>query len=106
MRRKKLVAALLLVAHTQHCTALLAPQATRKTEPLRRQLATVDAWITGQRRDQSPTRADVPVAQIDTAFAAPGRTLLKFNPFLPKILYNLFNIVNFPPRRSMISFGW
>lgn len=53
----------------------------RKTAPLRRQLATVDAWITGQRRDQSPTRSDVPVAQIDTLFAAPGRTLLKFNPF-------------------------
>lgn len=53
----------------------------RKTEPLRRQLATVDAWITGQRRDQSPTRTDVPVAQLDTTFAAPGRSLLKFNPF-------------------------
>ena len=30
----------------------------RKVAPLRRKLATVDAWITGQRRDQSPgTRA-------------------------------------------------
>ena len=55
--------------------------AIRKTEPLRRKLATVDAWITGQRRDQSPTRAQVPVAQLDTTFAAPGKTLLKFNPF-------------------------
>ncbi|MBC53985.1 MAG: phosphoadenylyl-sulfate reductase [Gammaproteobacteria bacterium] len=53
----------------------------RKTEPLRRQLAGVDAWITGQRKDQSPTRTDVPVAQLDTVFAAPGKTLLKFNPF-------------------------
>lgn len=53
----------------------------RKVEPLRRKLATVDAWITGQRRDQSPTRTDVPIAQIDTASAAPGQTLLKFNPF-------------------------
>jgi phosphoadenosine phosphosulfate reductase len=53
----------------------------RKTEPLRRQLATVDAWITGQRKDQSPTRTDVPLAQLDTGFAAPGKTLLKFNPF-------------------------
>lgn len=53
----------------------------RKTEPLRRKLATVDAWITGQRKDQSPTRTDVPVAQLDTTFAANGKTLLKFNPF-------------------------
>lgn len=53
----------------------------RKTEPLRRQLATVDAWITGQRKDQSPTRTDVPLAQLDSTFAAPGKTLLKFNPF-------------------------
>jgi phosphoadenosine phosphosulfate reductase len=53
----------------------------RKTEPLQRKLATVDAWITGQRKDQSPTRTNVPVAQIDTTFAAPGKTLLKFNPF-------------------------
>src|SRR4051794_4917872 len=29
----------------------------RKVEPLNRALATVDAWITGLRRDQSPTRA-------------------------------------------------
>src|SRR5690554_243954 len=53
----------------------------RKTEPLRRKLATVDAWVTGQRKDQSPTRNLVPIAQIDTTFAAEGRTLLKFNPF-------------------------
>lgn len=54
--------------------------AIRKTEPLRRQLASFDAWITGQRRDQSPTRNNVPVAQLDTNFAGPGKTLLKFNP--------------------------
>ncbi|MDO8909034.1 MAG: phosphoadenylyl-sulfate reductase [Pseudohongiella sp.] len=53
----------------------------RKTEPLRRKLASVDAWITGQRKDQSPTRTNVPIAQIDTSFAGPGKTLLKFNPF-------------------------
>ncbi|ALO46229.1 phosphoadenylyl-sulfate reductase [Pseudohongiella spirulinae] len=52
----------------------------RKTEPLRRQLSTAQAWITGQRRDQSPTRTDVALAQVDTTFAAPGATLLKFNP--------------------------
>jgi len=32
----------------------------RKVEPLNRALADLDAWITGLRRDQSPTRADAP----------------------------------------------
>lgn len=53
----------------------------RKVEPLRRMLATVPAWITGQRKDQSPdTRADVPVVQVDAAFSTPDRPLLKWNP--------------------------
>jgi phosphoadenosine phosphosulfate reductase len=34
--------------------------AIRKVEPLTRALADLDAWITGLRRDQSPTRADAP----------------------------------------------
>jgi len=53
----------------------------RKVNPLRRKLATVDAWITGQRKDQSPgTRNDVPVVQIDDAFSTDEKTLVKFNP--------------------------
>ena len=53
----------------------------RKIEPLRRKLHTVDAWSTGQRKDQSPgTRAGIPVIQNDTTFARPGATLTKFNP--------------------------
>jgi phosphoadenosine phosphosulfate reductase len=32
----------------------------RKVEPLGRALADLDGWITGLRRDQSPTRADAP----------------------------------------------
>ncbi|SRR5712692_7746641 len=53
----------------------------RKVEPLRRALAPLAGWITGQRRDQSPaTRTQVPVVQIDSAFATEGRQLLKFNP--------------------------
>ncbi len=52
----------------------------RKTEPLRRKLATVDAWITGQRKDQSPTRSEIPVIQDDKLFARSGATLTKFNP--------------------------
>ena len=53
----------------------------RKIEPLKRKLATLDAWITGQRKDQSPgTRMGIPVIQEDTKFAGPGRTLTKYNP--------------------------
>jgi phosphoadenosine phosphosulfate reductase len=53
----------------------------RKIAPLRKQLLTVDAWITGQRRGQSPgTRAAVPVMQDDKAFARPDDKLTKFNP--------------------------
>lgn len=53
----------------------------RKVEPLRRALASMNAYLTGQRQDQSPaTRAAIPVVQFDTAFAAGGQSLVKFNP--------------------------
>ncbi len=53
----------------------------RKVEPLRRALAPLAAWITGQRRDQSPsTRAELPVVQLDPTFASDDHPLVKFNP--------------------------
>jgi phosphoadenosine phosphosulfate reductase len=53
----------------------------RKVAPLRRKLGTLDAWITGQRKDQSPsTRSNVPTIQADGAFSTPDRPLVKFNP--------------------------
>ena len=53
----------------------------RKVEPLIRALAPLRAWMTGQRRDQSPgTRAEVPVVQLDRTFGTPDRPLVKFNP--------------------------
>ena len=54
----------------------------RKVEPLRRQLSTVRAWVTGQRRDQSlGTRAKVPVVEVDGSFTGrAGAALWKFNP--------------------------
>ena len=59
----------------QECCAI------RKVEPLRRQLANLDAWITGQRQDQSPaTRAELPIVQIDKTFSTEERSLVKFNP--------------------------
>jgi len=58
----------------QECCAI------RKIEPLKRKLAEVDAWITGQRRDQSPTRTDVPAIQMDPAFSTPEHPIVKYNP--------------------------
>jgi len=53
----------------------------RKVEPLVRALKPLRAWVTGQRKDQSPgTRADVPVIQLDPTFGSPERPLVKFNP--------------------------
>jgi phosphoadenosine phosphosulfate reductase len=53
----------------------------RKVEPLQRALRPLAAWITGQRRDQSPgTRAAVPVVQSDPTFGSDTHPLVKFNP--------------------------
>ncbi len=53
----------------------------RKVEPLGRALAHVDAYITGQRKDQSPgTRAEIPVVQLDPGFGREDDPLVKFNP--------------------------
>lgn len=55
----------------------------RKVGPLRRKLLTLDAWVTGQRKDQSPgTRASIPVVQNDKVFARPNETLTKYNPLV------------------------
>ena len=56
----------------------------RKVQPLRRKLKTLKAWVTGQRKDQSPgTRMAVPAIQVDPVFegleGGPG-SLVKFNP--------------------------
>jgi phosphoadenosine phosphosulfate reductase len=47
----------------------------RKVEPLRRALSGRDAWITGLRRAQSVTRAELPAREFDAAHG-----LVKFNP--------------------------
>jgi phosphoadenosine phosphosulfate reductase len=53
----------------------------RKVEPLRKQLSGLRGWITGQRRDQSPTRSHVNVVDLDAAFkGVGGGELAKFNP--------------------------
>ncbi len=58
----------------QECCAI------RKIEPLKRKLSSLDAWITGQRRDQSATRTAVPFVQPDIAFSRPDHSITKYNP--------------------------
>jgi phosphoadenosine phosphosulfate reductase len=50
--------------------------AIRKLGPLVRALAGAEAWVTGLRREQGPTRAEVSVVEIDAANGG----LLKLNP--------------------------
>jgi len=52
----------------------------RKIEPLKRALRPFRAWTTGQRRDQSPTRTDVKVLEVDANFTGSAGPLLKLNP--------------------------
>ncbi|KAF0889548.1 hypothetical protein E2562_026961 [Oryza meyeriana var. granulata] len=56
----------------------------RKVRPLRRALRGLRAWITGQRKDQSPgTRASIPVVQVDPSFEGlegGAGSLIKWNP--------------------------
>ena len=54
--------------------------AVRKIQPLRRKLAHLDAWITGQRADQSVTRTELPIEQNDAAFSTASHPITKFNP--------------------------
>jgi phosphoadenosine phosphosulfate reductase len=50
----------------------------RKVVPLRRTLAGYDAWVTGLRRVDAPTRANTPIVQWDEA-----NGLVKVNPIAP-----------------------
>lgn len=49
--------------------------AMRKVEPLNRALADRDAWVTGMRREDAPTRTDITVVGWDTQ-----RSMVKVNP--------------------------
>jgi phosphoadenosine phosphosulfate reductase len=84
----------------------------RKIAPLRRKLSGVDAWLTGQRKDQSPTRTNVPVIEIDSAFSTPERSLIKFNPlanFTSEDVWNYIRMLEIPynslHERGFVSIG-
>lgn len=51
--------------------------AMRKVEPLSHSLAEYDAWITGVRRVEAPTRANTPIVEWDATFG-----LVKVNPLV------------------------
>jgi adenylyl-sulfate reductase (glutathione) len=60
--------------HKECCTI-------RKVAPLTRQLGSLKAWITGVRKDQSETRVDLPIVQVDGVFKGEGGgPLIKWNP--------------------------
>ena len=76
----------------------------RKVEPLRRALSKLDAWVTGLRSEQAPTRTDITKIEIDKA-----NGLFKVNPLASwkesevwdyiktnKVPYNKLHDQNFP----------
>nr|AAC26855.2 5'-adenylylsulfate reductase [Ulva intestinalis] len=78
----------------------------RKVRPLRRQLKTLQAWITGQRKDQSPgTRMEVPAVQVDPVFEGQSGgdgSLVKYNPLTNMTsaeVWNFLRIMNVPSNK-------
>lgn len=77
-----------LVDGHQECCAI------RKVAPLRRHLATLRAWITGQRRDQGATRTALPPQQPDPAFTGrDGAPLTKFNPLAEQTSEQVWTVI-------------
>lgn len=60
----------------------------RKVEPLTRILTKYEAWITGIRRDQAPTRANAKKIEYDTKFG-----LVKFNPIADWTSEDVWNYI-------------
>lgn len=60
----------------------------RKVEPLKRALAGRGAWITGQRRQQSTTRGELPLEEQDATF-----DLYKFNPLAEWSEDDVWNLI-------------
>ena len=75
----------------------------RKVEPLRRALLGYDAWVTGVRREEGPTRADAPVVSWDAAHG-----LVKINPLVRWTLQDLIDHTeaNLLPVNSLLGQGY
>ncbi len=63
----------------------------RKIEPMRRHLAGFDAWVSGIRRDQSPTRREIDVFEVDGQFSGMGVPLIKINPLANRTSGEVWN---------------
>jgi phosphoadenosine phosphosulfate reductase len=76
----------------------------RKVEPLNRALSTVDAWITGLRRDQSVTREELRNFEIDEGHDG----ILKINPLADWTEADIWNYVraNGVPYNSLHDKGF
>ena len=61
----------------------------RKVEPLRRALVGKSAWVTGLRREQSPTRGALPLTEYD-----PVHALQKFSPLADWTLNDVWRYVH------------
>lgn len=85
----------------------------RKVEPLKRGLAAYRAWVTGQRRDQSPvTRGDLAVVELDSQHVGAVGPLVKLNPlasFSSKQIWEYIRIEEVPynalHERGFVSIG-
>lgn len=88
----------------------------RKVRPLKRALKGLRAWITGQRKDQSPgTRSEIPVVQVDPAFEGMNGgkgSLVKWNPVANVDgldIWNFLRAMNVPVNtlhsRGFVSIG-
>ncbi|WP_457624079.1 phosphoadenylyl-sulfate reductase [Persephonella sp.] len=64
----------------------------RKVEPLQRVLKEIDVWITGMRRDQSPTRANI--GKVEAHKLPDGKTILKVNPIADWTRADVWRYVN------------
>lgn len=62
----------------------------RKVQPLKRMLSTLDAWITGLRRDQAVTRTVLQKLEIDNANGG----LIKLNPLAGWSLNDVWDYIN------------
>ncbi len=52
----------------------------RKVEPLEKKLKTLDAWVTGQRKDQNPSRSKLSIIELDSIFSTESHSVIKVNP--------------------------
>ena len=75
----------------------------RKVRPLKRALKGLRAWITGQRKDQSPgTRSEIPIVQVDPVFEGMDGgvgSLVKWNPVANvdgRDIWNFLRAMNVP----------